>query len=209
MSWADSSAVNVNPCTLVSVSTMRAMVLRPSAVSVGTFQKASQIFGIVVMLSIPGGRGGNGGGFADMTGYSYDAAGLPQSFLSTEDNYRYVKRLHEQNLIVAVSGDFGGPKAVRAIGAWLKEHDAVVSAFYVSNVEQYLFQDGKAEAFYANVATLPVNAHSVFIRPYSMRRLAGYGNGGPVRSLCPMEAFLKTVAAGKVHANDDALACEP
>ena len=56
-----------------------------------------------------------------------------------------------------MSGDFGGPKAIRAIGAYLKEHGGVVSAFYVSNVEQYLFQDGKQRAFYDNVATLPLN----------------------------------------------------
>jgi hypothetical protein len=173
--------------------------------------QAFQDYGPVISTrGAPGGRGGgNGGGFADMTS-SYDRTGVPQTFLSTEDNYRYVKQLHEKNLIVAVSGDFGGPKAIRAIGAWLKEQGGVVSAFYVSNVEQYLFQDGKADAFYANVATLPVTPKSVFIRPYSMRRYGrGYDTGGPIRSLCPIEAFLRTVAAGKVHMNDDALACAP
>ena len=49
-----------------------------------------------------------------------------------------------KNLIVPVSGDFGGPQAIRAIGAWLKSRGGTVSAYYVSNVEQYLFQDGKA-----------------------------------------------------------------
>jgi hypothetical protein len=151
----------------------------------------------------PSGRGGNAGGFADMTGYSYDAAGQPQSFLSTEDNYRYVKALQEKNLIVPVSGDFGGPKAIRAIGAYLKDHNATVSAFYVSNVEQYLFQDGKQRTFYDNVATLPVNDASVFIRPYSMRR----GGGGPTQSLCPIAAFIRAAQAGRVYSNNDALAC--
>jgi hypothetical protein len=173
--------------------------------------EAFQYYGPVISTrGAPGGRGGgNGGGFADMT-LSYDRTGVPQTFLSTEDNYRYVKELHEKNLIVAVSGDFGGAKAIRAIGAWLKQQGGVVSAFYVSNVEQYLFQDGKADAFYANVATLPVTPKSVFIRPYSMRRYGrGYDTGGPIRSLCPIEAFLRTVTAGKVRMNDDALACEP
>ena len=32
-------------------------------------------------------------------------------------------RCTRRNLIVPVSGDFGGPKAIRAIGAYLKEHD--------------------------------------------------------------------------------------
>jgi hypothetical protein len=171
--------------------------------------------GISTRSGSGGGRGGPAGGrgFADMTGYSLDSAGKPQSFLSSEDNFRYVKRLHERNLIVPVSGDFGGPKAIRAISAWLKEHDATVSAFYVSNVEQYLFQDGKDKAFYDNVATLPMTPKSVFIRPYSMRRYGygGYGGDavGAVRSLCPIEGFLRAVAAGRVQRNDEALACPP
>ena len=131
--------------------------------------------------------GGRGGDFADLTGFSNDRTGQPRSFLSSEENYQFVKSLHERNLIVPVSGDFGGPKAIRAIGAYLKEHHGTVRAFYVSNVEQYLFQDGKDWLFYANVATLPIDSASVFIRPYSLRR--GFG-GGPTQSLCPIGVFL-------------------
>ena len=149
--------------------------------------------------------GGRGGDFAELTGYSNDASGQPRSFLSSEANYRYVKSLHERNLIVPVSGDFAGPKAIRAIGAYVKEHNGVVSAFYVSNVEQYLFTDMKADAFYANVATLPVDSMSVFIRPYSMRRM--FGGSGQTQSLCPIEAFLRAVEGGRVIDNNAALAC--
>lgn len=154
-----------------------------------------------------GGGGGFGGGmnqttFADLTGYSNDASGNPRSFLSSEENFQYVKDLHRRNLIVAVSGDFAGPKAIRAIGAWLHSHGAVLSAFYVSNVEQYLFQDGKDAAFYDNVATLPVNEASVFIRPYSLRRY-----GFSVQSLCPIALFLDAVRTRQVTSNNAALAC--
>ena len=148
------------------------------------------------------GRGGNMT-FVDLTGWSVDDTGQPQSFLSTEDNYRYLKTLQEKNLIVPVSGDFGGTKAIRAIGAYLKDHGGVVSAFYVSNVEQYLDMDGKLQTFYDNVATLPVNETSVFIRPYSMRR----GTGGSTRALCPIAGFLKAAASGRVYSNNAALAC--
>jgi hypothetical protein len=85
----------------------------------------------------------------------------------------------------------------------VKERGGVVRAYYVSNVEQYLFQDGKSSAFYENVATLPVDSASVFIRPYSMRR----GAGGPMQSLCPIAPFIRAAAAGNVLRNDDALAC--
>ena len=152
-------------------------------------------------------RAGSGGGggvnqttFADLTGYSNDASGTPRSFLSSEENYAFVKDLQTRNLVVPVSGDFAGPKAIRTIGAWLQSRGGIVSAFYVSNVEQYLFQDGKAQLFYDNVATLPVNDSSVFIRPYSLRRY-----GFSMQSLCPMAAFI--AAARSVTSNNSAMSC--
>jgi hypothetical protein len=148
------------------------------------------------------GAGGSGGTFADLTGWAYDDEGEPQSFLSTEENFRFVKALHEKNLLVPVSGDFGGPKAIRAIGAYLQKQGAIVSAFYVSNVEQYLFQDGKERAFYDNVATLPVNDTSVFIRPYSLRL-----ESWAAEPLCPIAGFIREVRGGRISSNGDALAC--
>jgi hypothetical protein len=79
-----------------------------------------------------------------------------------------------------------------------------VSAFYVSNVEQYLDGDNKLATFYGNVAALPVDSMSVFISPYSMRR-GGYG--GPTKSLCPIGQFIKAANAGLVPNNNTALAC--
>ena len=75
-------------------------------------------------------------------------------------------------------------------------------AFYVSNVEQYLFQDGKDGPFYDNVATLPVDSASVFIRPYSMRR----GRRADAVAV-PDRAIHCRVGAGRVRYNEEALAC--
>jgi hypothetical protein len=125
---------------------------------------------------------------------------VPQSFLATEAGFQVVKALQDRNLIVPVSGDFGGPKALRAIAAYLKDHGGRVTAFYVSNVEQYLFQDGKAQAFYENVAALPVADGSVFIRPYALRRAGA-------NPLCGITGFLKSVQAGRIYTNNDATAC--
>jgi hypothetical protein len=146
------------------------------------------------------GRGGNNATFADLTGWSADATGTTQSFLSTENHFRTVKTLHERNLIVPVSGDFAGPKTFRAIGAYLAARRATVSAVYVSNVEQYLFREYKAQAFYDNVAALPLAASSVFIRPYAMRQFGA-------NPLCGIPQFLKMASAGRVPSNRDATAC--
>src|SRR5262249_47778310 len=146
-------------------------------------------------------RGGNSASFEDLTGWSFDDGGHPQSFLATDENYQFVKTLQEKNLLIPVTGDFGGPKALPAIGKYLHEHNGIVRAFYLSNVEQYLFMDGKSETFYENVASLPLNDSSVFIRPYAMRR--------PLRSnpLCGIVKFLAAAQAGRVRTNNDALSC--
>ena len=105
--------------------------------------------------------------FSDlMTGT--DLAGMARSFLATEENFRFMKDLEARNVLVPVVGNFAGSKAIRAVGQYLKEKGATVSAFYLSNVEQYLRQDGIWNDFCANVATLPLDDSSTFIR--SVRR---------------------------------------
>ncbi|MCC7415926.1 MAG: hypothetical protein IT176_02210 [Acidobacteria bacterium] len=93
-----------------------------------------------------------------------DADSTPRSFLATEDRFAFVKTLESHNLLVPVVGNFAGPRALRAIGAYLKRRSAVVSAFYLSNVEQYLRQDGLWSSFCGNAAALPFDDSSVFIR---------------------------------------------
>jgi len=97
-----------------------------------------------------------------------DDAGISRSYLASEANFTFVRELESNNLIVPVVGDFAGPKAIRHIGGYLKAHGISVGGFYLSNVEQYL-QDGKWAAFCRNVATLPLDASSTFIRSTSGR----------------------------------------
>ena len=72
-----------------------------------------------------------------------DEAGAFKSYLASEERFAVVKNLESKNLVIPVVGDFGGPKAIRAVGAYLKARGATVSTFYLSNVEQYLEQDRK------------------------------------------------------------------
>ena len=93
-----------------------------------------------------------------------DTAGDARSFLASEESFATVKALQTRNLIVPVVGDFAGSKAVRAVGAYLRRHDATVSAFYVSNVEQYLRLERVWGSFCSNAARLPIDEASTFIR---------------------------------------------
>ena len=91
------------------------------------------------------------------------------NFLAQEEDYRFVRELHLQNRIIPVVGDFAGPKAFRTVGNYLKENGYSVSAFYTSNVEQYLFRNGVFADFAENVRQLPVSEKSLFIRAFTGR----------------------------------------
>jgi hypothetical protein len=93
-----------------------------------------------------------------------DGSGTERSYLASEENFTFVKNMEARNLIVPVVGDFAGPKALRTVGSYLKERGATVTAFYVSNVEDYLQRNGAWPKFCANVAALPLDSNSVFIR---------------------------------------------
>jgi hypothetical protein len=62
----------------------------------------------------------------------------------------------------------------------VRERGATIAAFYLSNVEQYLTQDGIWGQFCANVATMPLDETSMFIR--SGQRGFGRGGGGGLRN---------------------------
>ncbi len=68
--------------------------------------------------------------------------------------------------MVPVVGDLAGPHAVREIGEVLREMGLRLSAFYVSNVEFYLWGEGKVDAWLGNVASLPASDGAVVIRSY-------------------------------------------
>ena len=128
------------------------------------------------------GRGGmNSVTYADLM-MSSDGT-TNRSYLATEENFKVLKELEEKNMVVPVVGNFGGPKALRAVGKYLKDHDAVVSAFYLSNVEQYLVRDGIWSNFCANFAALPLDEKSTFI--YSQQG-GGGGRGGLASMLRPI-----------------------
>ena len=94
-----------------------------------------------------------------------NADSVQMAFLANEVNYQAVRVMQLRNLIVPVVGDFGGPSAIRAVGEWLRKREMTVTAFYLSNVEQYLFRENGAwERFYGNVSSLPIDSTSNFIR---------------------------------------------
>ena len=74
---------------------------------------------------------------------------------------------------VASGAESGGADRRRLVGpegaaghrpVLLPSRGAMLTAYYTSNVEQYLFQNGRWEAFYANLGALPLDDASTLIR---------------------------------------------
>ena len=163
-----------------------------------------------------GGGGGGFGGGNNMPNYQdlmtatnqqgKNVAGTNVSFLGSEETFKIIRDMEKKNLIVPLVDNFAGPKAIRSVGKYLKDHDAIVSAFYTSNVEQYLFQDGIYDKFYDNVKTLPLDASSTFLRSGRPNGGGGGGfGGGLVSMLSSIQDVLKAYDTGKLHTWNDVI----
>ncbi|MGV3710797.1 MAG: hypothetical protein ACO1Q7_18385 [Gemmatimonas sp.] len=163
-----------------------------------------------------GGLGGRGGYGRMMPTFGElmradDGTGLNRSFVGSEANYRTLRDMQQRNLIVPLVGNFAGDKALASVSTWLTARNATVSAFYLSNVEQYLWRQGDEwSRFYTNVGRLPLDSNSTFIRSATNR--GGYpvprgaGNGGlMVQLVASMQELVQAFKEGKVTQYGDVL----
>jgi hypothetical protein len=156
-------------------------------------------------------RGGNFPTYADLMSET-DGHGEHRSYLASEDQFKVLREIEKNNAIVPLVGNFAGPKALRAVGGYLRQHNATVSAFYTSNVEMYLFQQGDDwKKFYGNVATLPVTDKSTFIRSVSNRGLRfQFRNSAPgaraSTRLNPIADLIRAYQAGRIDGYYDVIA---
>src|SRR2546430_6378760 len=149
---------------------------------------------------------GFGGTYADLM-TATDQQGQARSYLANEENFQIVRELERKNLIVPVVGDFAGSKALRGVARYIKGHGATVTAFYTSNVEQYLFQQGDDwKHFLTNVGGFPLDSSSTFIRSSHF----AFGDAQPrqyrgrfIQLLSPMTDAVKAFNAGRLTTYED------
>jgi hypothetical protein len=160
----------------------------------------------------PSGGGGFGGGFPSYRELMVetDGQGEKRSYLATEENYRLLREYEKSNMIVPVVGDFGGDKALRAVGDYVRAREATVTVFYTSNVEQYLFQEAHAwRKFLTNVATFPIDGRSTFIRSISNRgftfsQFRRYSPGARASTaLSSISEVVRAFNSGQIHEYTD------
>jgi hypothetical protein len=160
--------------------------------------------GLGIAYRMDGSRGGYFPTLKDLI-ETTDLNGKLGNFLASAEDYEFVRGLHRKNLIIPVVGDFGGKKAIAAVGDYLRKNGFTVTAFYTSNVEQYLFQNEDFAAFASNVKKLPLNDKSLFIRSATGRfphpaRLSGHR---ATTLLQQMTVFLKDFDEGRYQSYYD------
>jgi hypothetical protein len=135
-----------------------------------------------------------------------DREGRHISYLATESAFQFVRNMELHDRIVPIVGNVAGPKAVRAIGQYATDHHEKISAFYLSNVEQYLMgRDGGFDAYAQNVTQLPRDPSSVIIRSYFGRLgrlhplyIPAAGNIS-TSMIEPIDSFVARFSAGEIH----------
>lgn len=128
-----------------------------------------------------------------------DKQGKGRHFLASKEEYNFLRQMQLRNLIIPVNGNFAGDKALASIGKYLKLYEVPVTAFYLSNVEQYLFGDQIFSSFAANVKKLPIDDKSLFIRSVFERygTQTSYPGELFIMQLQRMSQFVKDFDQGK------------
>jgi hypothetical protein len=135
-----------------------------------------------------------------------DEAGQVWSYLGSAEIFEQVRSMQERNLIVPVVGDFAGPKALRSIGDYLRDHGAAVSVFYASNVESYLFAAGTSKAFYDSLDAMPRDPAALFVRAFfgsAIRECAALKPTLRTPVIAPMSPFMAAYRRGDIRTQCD------
>jgi hypothetical protein len=93
-----------------------------------------------------------------------DSTGKKSNYLASEERFHLVKLLHRENRIIPIVGDLAGDRALTRVAQILKERNLEVSCFYLSNVEFYLFGEGRWQSYVQNMRELPFSDNAVLIR---------------------------------------------
>jgi hypothetical protein len=92
--------------------------------------------------------------------------GRQLGFLSSDHAYQTVRRLHLQHRVLPVVADLTGSHAFAAVADQLRRWQLQVGVLYVSNVEQYVFEERRWDRWIRNLQNLPLAPGAAVLRTY-------------------------------------------
>src|SRR5690606_7296679 len=129
-----------------------------------------------------------------------DRAGRQASYLASEEAFQIVRSLQLRDGIIPAVGDLAGSRAVPAIAAYLRERGIPLTAYYTSNVEFYLGNEGSLDEFIENLRLFPRAPNAVIIRSVFRTPLPASVPGyASTQLLQPIDSLLKAYDEGRVR----------
>jgi hypothetical protein len=119
-----------------------------------------------------------------------DASGHMWNYLASEDDFQFLRALEGRDGVIPVVGDVAGTHAMAMIASVMAAHKQQISAFYISNVENYVFRDGRFPEYAANLGRLPRSSRSVMIRSIFA------GEGQSVSVVQPLDDMIANLSRG-------------
>jgi len=95
-----------------------------------------------------------------------DREGAQASYVSSPERYERVRAMELEDRVIPVVADLGGESALGAVASYLRERGLVVTAFYTSNVEFYLFGGRTFDRWIDNLRGLPRAEDAVVIKSF-------------------------------------------
>jgi hypothetical protein len=134
-----------------------------------------------------------------------DAAGRQAHFLASEEDFQFVRDLQVRDLVIPVVGDLSGTSAMARVAKAIAARNEHLSAFYVSNVEFYLFREGTFARFVANLRAIPHHDNAVIIRSFFQRAPVAPArrDDDSVSQAASIDELLRGVADGKIRSYAD------
>lgn len=131
-----------------------------------------------------------------------DESGAQLNIFNSKEKYDYIRKMHLENKIIPITGDFAGDKAFNKISEFLLEKEMAVSALYASSVEWWLFKENKFIPWAKNFAKVPITSSSVIMRQIFE------GTNGKHRlkfRLQNINSFMKSYNSGECQCYNDLL----
>lgn len=134
-----------------------------------------------------------------------DGSGRQAHFLASEDDFQFLRDLQARDLVIPVVGDLSGTSAMANVARAVAARGDRLTAFYVSNVEFYLFREGSYARFTANLRAIPRSANAVVIRSFFQRAPVAPArrDDNSVSQVASIEELLRGVAEGRIRNYSD------
>jgi len=99
-----------------------------------------------------------------------DQNGRNWNFLNDDWQFQRLKTMQTNNLIIPIVGDLTGEQSLSTIAEFAKKRRKSITTIYISNAEQFIFEEKLFDQYMNNIKNLPKNSSSLLIRTVANKK---------------------------------------